>query len=591
VKIRSTLEKIMKMVFRLAAAIAVSASFVHFANADTFYYNTAGSGTAQDWENSTLWKPDPGNTSGRTFPNGEGEVIVFNGLATDNNPDQTANHTVNLNISTTLTDKTVGSIISNLNNPNNGRNNIQTLTGGTLIMDGAGASNATITHTNGPGAPGPPATGSQGLTNFNLPMQLNDQLQLSINSVSNRADGLQVRLQGSISGAGGITRLGVPSSLLTMVPISGNFYTYTGPTILDGGRTQIQPGSLTASSSFTVQNTGQLEPAVDGIYQLGAANAPLYLNSDGTGNLGGQGTIRPTRTTTRPTQITITNTSVVLQAPVTVVHSEGQGANGSDPSLGYIQFDGVISGGPTNKLQFTTTSHSQNHGTYVLTGKNLFSGGVDVMAGRLSTDYLIDGGVFNSATVTAHPNANFGTGDVHAVATPSNIAFAVSRVTIPSGVLNAIGNSATLSIDGNADWGRSAFAELGDGVVEIVGKLVLGGVTQLSGVTYGSTANTGGALFTDDTYFTGTGMVQVSTLGDFNGNGTVDAADYVVWRKGYSGNTALYDLWRTNFGNTAPAGSGSGGGLGASTVPEPSTFALLALTIAPMLINRRRRVA
>jgi hypothetical protein len=212
------------------------------------------------------------------------------------------------------------------------------------------------------------------------------------------------------------------------------------------------------------------------------------------------------------------------------------------------------------------------------------------MAGRLSTDYVADGGAFDSAAVTAHPNANFGTGDIHAVATPSNIALAVSRVTIPSGVLNAIGNSATLSIDGNADWGRSAFAELGDGVNEVVGKLVLGGVTQLSGVTYGSTTNTGGAMFTDDTYFTGHGMVQVGALGDFNGNGSVDAADYTLWRKSYSGNTALYDLWRANFGNTAP-GSGSGGGLAASTVPEPSTFVLLALSIAPMLINRRRRVA
>src|SRR6185369_13545555 len=116
------------------------------------------------------------------------------------------------------------------------------------------------------------------------------------------------------------------------------------------------------------------------------------------------------------------NTSVVLQAPLTVVHSEGQGANGSDPSLGYIQLDGVVSGGAMNKLQFTTTSHSQNHGSYVLTNTNTYSGGTDVMAGRLTTDFMADGGVFNSGTITAHPNATFGTGDIHVVATPSNIA-------------------------------------------------------------------------------------------------------------------------------------------------------------------------
>jgi autotransporter-associated beta strand protein len=580
------LEKIMKKVVRLAGTLAIFASLTHFANADTFYYNNAGAAAAQDWENPAIWNPDAGNTSGRTFPNAEGEVVIFNSLATANNPAQTLNHTVNLNTTTTVTDKTVGAIISNLDATTGltARNNIQTSTGGTLILDGAGATNATIDHYN--------SATAMGLTNFNLPMQLNDQLQLNIHNVSNRPDGLSLRLQGSISGAGGLTRLGVASSLLTMVPLTGNSYTYTGPTILDGGRTQIQPGSLTASSSFTVQNTAQLEPAVDGTYQLGAANAPLYLNSDGTGNLGGQGTIRPVRLGSplnRPAQITITNTSVVLQAPVTVIHSEGFAVNGTDPSLGFIQLDGVVSGGATNKLQFTTTGHSQNHGTYVLTNTNTYSGGTDVMAGRLSTDFLSDGGVFNSSTLTAHPNANFGAGDVHVVASPSNVAFAVSRVTIPSGVLNAIGNAATLSIDGNADWGRSAFAELGDGIDEVVGKLVLGGTTQLSGVTYGSTAATG-AMFQSDTYFTGTGMVQVGALGDFNGNGTVDAADYVLWRKSYSGNTALYDLWATHFGNTAP-GSGSGGGLGASAVPEPSTFVLIALTMAPLLINQRRRVA
>src|SRR5215813_4339842 len=53
-------------------------------------------------------------------------------------------------------------------------------------------------------------------------------------------------------------------------------------------------------------------------------------------------------------------------------------------------------------------------------------------------------------------------------------------------------------------------------------------------------------------------------LGDFNNNGTVDAADYVVWRKNLNGPYALpndnglgtpvssahYDLWRSSFGNT-----------------------------------------
>ncbi len=48
--------------------------------------------------------------------------------------------------------------------------------------------------------------------------------------------------------------------------------------------------------------------------------------------------------------------------------------------------------------------------------------------------------------------------------------------------------------------------------------------------------------------------------GDFDGNGTVDAADYAVWRKGlpktYS--QSDYNLWRDNFGDSAGSGVGCG---------------------------------
>jgi hypothetical protein len=45
-------------------------------------------------------------------------------------------------------------------------------------------------------------------------------------------------------------------------------------------------------------------------------------------------------------------------------------------------------------------------------------------------------------------------------------------------------------------------------------------------------------------------------LGDFNGDGSVDAADYVMLRK-FGGSQSEFDLWRANFGSTS---GGSGGG-------------------------------
>jgi hypothetical protein len=72
--------------------------------------------------------------------------------------------------------------------------------------------------------------------------------------------------------------------------------------------------------------------------------------------------------------------------------------------------------------------------------------------------------------------------------------------------------------------------------------------------------------------------------GDFNNDGKVDAADYVVWRK-TDGSQDGYDDWRRNFG--AP-GSGSGSSLQGGAVPEPSAIALVILGLAAGVFARRR---
>ena len=71
--------------------------------------------------------------------------------------------------------------------------------------------------------------------------------------------------------------------------------------------------------------------------------------------------------------------------------------------------------------------------------------------------------------------------------------------------------------------------------------------------------------------------------GDYNENGVVDAADYVVWRKTI-GATLGYDAWVKRFGSSA---SGTGGN---STVPEPliSTCLSLILWIACQRTGLRR---
>jgi hypothetical protein len=75
--------------------------------------------------------------------------------------------------------------------------------------------------------------------------------------------------------------------------------------------------------------------------------------------------------------------------------------------------------------------------------------------------------------------------------------------------------------------------------------------------------------------------------GDHNGDGTVDAADYVAWRKipaNFGGNPDGYETWRENF-----AEGGGGGGSGA--VPEPTTFVYLvggAVGLGSLAVRRSR---
>jgi T5SS/PEP-CTERM-associated repeat protein len=83
----------------------------------------------------------------------------------------------------------------------------------------------------------------------------------------------------------------------------------------------------------------------------------------------------------------------------------------------------------------------------------------------------------------------------------------------------------------------------------------------------------------------------ISTLpGDYNADGSVDAADYLVWRKNDS-TPAGYDTWRANFGATAAVGAASRRAapgpprLGGPTpaVPEPASLWIALPCIAVLL--------
>jgi lysophospholipase L1-like esterase len=96
-------------------------------------------------------------------------------------------------------------------------------------------------------------------------------------------------------------------------------------------------------------------------------------------------------------------------------------------------------------------------------------------------------------------------------------------------------------------------------------------------------------------------IVAATTLaGDYNADGAVDAADYIVWRDtlGAAGpglaadgnrdqivDSADYDLWRARFGTIAGSASATGA---TSAVPEPATLMLLVLAATGWQVRWRR---
>jgi hypothetical protein len=100
-------------------------------------------------------------------------------------------------------------------------------------------------------------------------------------------------------------------------------------------------------------------------------------------------------------------------------------------------------------------------------------------------------------------------------------------------------------------------------------------------------------------------VVGPSLLGDYNQNGVVDAADYVVWRNtlgqmeaglvaGGNGNGQIdpgdYDVWRANFGRAADIGAEIlANSSGESAVPEPAAVGLLLATLFCLAARQRPR--
>jgi len=222
-------------------------------------------------------------------------------------------------------------------------------------------------------------------------------------------------------------------------------------------------------------------------------------------------------------------------------------------------------------------------------------GGVDIQQGTVSGDGTIGGDVTNSGgttapgnspgTLTVDGNYNQGSGGTLA------IQIGGIQPGVEHDVLNVLGDASlagTLDvslIDGFTPSGGNTFKVLTAAGELTDAGLTLGGSAAASFTMSVDTTNDWIMLMT-----AGAGLV-----GDFNGNGTVDAADYTIFRDNLGGDSAVlggngsgeatvvvadYDLWKQNFGSS---GTGS-----SAAVPEPTAVLLVLFGLSWVLLLKLR---
>jgi autotransporter-associated beta strand protein len=330
--------------------------------------------------------------------------------------------------------------------------------------------------------------------------------------------------------------------------------------------------ALGGSNNTRVVNN--LMGAAGGIVTFGSAASPSTWTLEAAN---GQG-INFTGSGRTVINDTIQDSVANINNPLIVSNSSTTTFNGPQITDGNFSITGtnstVIINGPRSTAGGSTLANismTGNNSKLIVNSSVADIGTVSINStGTLAGTGTLEGAVSNSGTIA-----------------PGTLPATPGTLTLPGNVTNNADSHWLIGLDGTS-----------------AGKLVIGGDVDLLAVDSLDVAGTGsGSSWVIATYAGmlsgtfdnvtpgyavdyGTGSNSQITLmtaalpGDYNGDGRVDAADYVVWRSdpaGHGGDPDGYNTWRDHFGEPPGAGSGS---RGPAAVPEPAALLLVLVSVA-----------
>jgi hypothetical protein len=362
------------------------------------------------------------------------------------------------------------------------------------------------------------------------------------------ADNADINVQNTAASTGNVF-LGNATSTNTT-------FTMTGGTI-DTGRNFLLGNATGATGIVGNQSGGTITTTLN--FVVGDTNGGSTYNLSGTGAIVANGQVVVGRQTTSANSGVMNQTGGSVTAALGITVGNAQNANTALWGTGIYN----VSGGTVTTNQTTGTAltiGTQGTGTFRVIGDDAVidvNGNATVNAGggaQGTLAYRLESGDLLSR-IDVSGTATFNVGAILAfdtsLATPTQTSYELLTAT------DVIDNG--LVFNGPAGW---SFDIIAGGNGEILRAVQTG---------------------------------PVSVPGDYNGNGVVDAADYVLWRNGGPLQNEVnnpgtvsqedYTEWRARFGNT----SGSGSGLNAAQVPEPAVATMLLLGLVVALVRRAAR--